>query len=142
MSGELIHASVVARRRNSGGWRGVMIRGVSGAGKSDLALRLMGRGWRLVADDYVHVWTSGDRVWATAPQTIAGRIEARGVGILTVPTRPLTRILLVVDAISGAPERLPEAQTTNLAGVAIPRLELRLLDASAGDLVAAAIDRL
>lgn len=142
MSGDLIHASVVARRRNSGGWRGVLIRGLSGAGKSDLALRLMGRGWLLVADDYAHVWTSGGRVWATAPDTIAGRIEARGVGILAVPTRPLARIALVVDAAPGAPERLPEMQTIDLAGTAIPRVELRLLDASAVDLVAAAIDRL
>jgi len=142
MSGDLIHASVVARRQSGDGWRGVLIRGPSGAGKSDLALRLMGRGWRLVADDYAHVWTSDGRVWATAPDRITGRIEARGVGILAVPTCSLTQVALVVDAVAGTPERLPERQTTDLAGTAIPRLELRLLDASAVDLVATAIDRL
>ena len=141
MSADLIHASVVARRR-SDGWRAVLIRGAPGAGKSDLVLRLIGRGWRLVADDYAHVWTSDGRVWATAPDTIAGRMEARGVGILTVPTCPVAQVALVVDAAGQTPERLPEGQTTDFAGTAIPRLELRLLDASAVDLVAAAIDRL
>ncbi|MEG0819600.1 MAG: serine kinase, partial [Brevundimonas sp.] len=48
-----LHATAVARY-SPAGWRGVLIQGPSGVGKSDLALRLIGQGWRLVADDWTH----------------------------------------------------------------------------------------
>ena len=57
----------------------------SGAGKSDLALRALQAGWRLVADDYALVWRSGEGLWARAPETIVGRIEARGLGVVPEP---------------------------------------------------------
>ena len=66
-----LHATVVATRLD-GAWRGVLIRGRSGAGKSDLALRLMQNGWRLVGDDWVEVFACKSALYAAAPATIAG----------------------------------------------------------------------
>lgn len=139
-AGALIHATVVAVR-GGGRWRGVLVRGASGAGKSDLALRLIGRGWRLVADDYAHVWRSQTRLYAAAPETIAGRIEIRGLGVLTTPHRTLASVDLIVDATE-RPERMPEALDVTLCGVAVPGLGVSLLHPSSVDLVAAAVERL
>ena len=141
MTPQTLHADAVAVR-TAQGWRGVLITGASGAGKSDLALRLMTRGWRLVSDDYSHVWASGGGVWATAPGRIAGLIEARGVGILPVPARTISRIVLVVEAVSQTPQRLPEADLTVVAGIALPRIAVDLRAASAVEIVASAIGRL
>ena len=55
----MVHASVIAKWR-AGRWLGVLLYGDSGSGKSDLALRALQAGWRLVADDYALAWRSGD----------------------------------------------------------------------------------
>ncbi|WP_428151108.1 HPr kinase/phosphorylase [Brevundimonas sp.] len=136
-----VHATVVARF-GPGGWRGVLLRGPSGSGKSDLALRLIDAGWRLVADDYAHVWASGDGLHACAPDRIAGRIEARGLGILDAATRPVARVFLLIDCVQATPERLPEPAFEILAGVRLPRLDLDIRPASAIRTLALAIDRL
>ncbi|CAN5320828.1 HPr kinase/phosphorylase [soil metagenome] len=133
-----IHATAVACRIG-GEWRGVLLTGPSGAGKSDLALRLVGLGWRLVADDYTEVWASGGRVFATAPTRIAGRIEARGVGIVDSPPRRLARIALVVACGQTPPERMPEPVTTRVAGLDLPLLALDIRPASAPRTVALAL---
>lgn len=140
MNGQPLHADVVALRL-SGAWQAVMITGPSGSGKSDLALRLMGRGWRLVADDYACIWASGGCAWATAPSRISGLIEVRGLGITSAAALRLARVRLVVTA-EAAPERLPEWGRTRLAGVEIPTLGLDLKDASTVEKVAVAIARL
>jgi len=134
-----IHATAVAQWAPGRGWRAIVVVGPSGAGKSDLALRLIGRGWRLVADDYVHVFASGEALWAAAPQMIAGRIEARGVGIIEACARGVVRLVLAVELGEGAPERLPEAETRTLAGRSLPLLRLTGFEASAVEKVAAAI---
>lgn len=136
-----VHATTVCVRRG-GRWRGVMILGPSGAGKSDLALRLMGRGWRLVSDDYTHVWASGGAVYATAPGAIAGRIEVRGLGIVSAATRIAARVDLAVACVPEAVERLPEPQMRRFAGVDVPLLALDPRPASAVDVVAAALETL
>lgn len=139
-AGALVHATVVAVRCG-GRWRGVMIRGASGAGKSDLALRLIGRGWRLVADDYAYVWPSRDRLYAAPPETLSGRIEIRGLGITDRLHRTIAPVDLVVDA-TDRPERMPEARTVDVCGVVVAGLEVSLLHSSSVDLVAAAVERL
>ncbi len=136
-----IHATAVARF-SAGGWRGVLLRGPSGAGKSDLALRLIDAGGRLIADDYVHVWASGGGLHAGPPERIAGRIEARGLGILDTASRPVARIWLVVDCVQVPPERLPEPALETLCGVRLPRLIVDVRPASAVRTLALAIDRL
>lgn len=137
-----VHASVVAQWLPGVGWRAVMISGASGTGKSDLALRLMGRRWRLVADDYVHLFASGDAVYATAPATIAGLIEVRGLGIVEAAATGLVRVVLAVELTSAAPERLPEAETRRVSGRDLPLLRLNGFEPSAVEKVAAAIARL
>jgi serine kinase of HPr protein (carbohydrate metabolism regulator) len=130
-----IHATAVACRLD-GRWVGALLTGPSGAGKSDLALRLIGEGWRLVADDYTEVWASGGAVFATAPVRIAGRIEARGLGIVDSPPRPLARIALVVACGQTPAERMPEPAAVRIAGLDLPLLSLDIRPASATRTVA------
>jgi len=125
-----IHATAVACRLD-GAWRGVLLTGRSGAGKSDLALRLIGEGWRLVSDDYCDVWRSEEVVFATAPASISGRIELRGLGIASTPPRWITRIVLVVACGWSEVERMPELETAPIAGLDLPRLALDIRPASA-----------
>jgi len=134
-----LHATAVARWVPGTGWRGILIRGPSGAGKSDLALRLLGRGWRLVSDDYVHVFASGEGLYVTAPETIRGRIEARGLGIIGACVQGVVRLVLAVDLVETAPERLPDPETRNLQGRSVPLLQVAGFEASAVEKVAAAI---
>ena len=111
----LIHASCVAIDGI-----GVLIRGGSGAGKSDLALRLIDGGAVLVADDYCEVIEEGDGLIATAPALIAGKMEVRGFGVASVPFVPRAVVGLVVDLAPWAQiPRMPDATTCTLAGVTL-----------------------
>jgi serine kinase of HPr protein (carbohydrate metabolism regulator) len=123
---ETVHASCVAI-----GGRGVLLRGRSGSGKSDLALRLIDRGAALVSDDYTILSTGGGGVTASAPGTIEGKIELRGVGILALPFERDVAVCLVAD-LDRAPERLSEAECgAELLGASIPAIGLSALEASA-----------
>lgn len=111
---------------------GVLLRGPSGSGKSDLALRLIDEGGRLVADDQTELRLIGGRLRMSAPQAIAGRIEVRGLGILRVETVPSAVLRLVVDLVpSTAVERLPEPQACELLGCRVPLVALAPFEASA-----------
>ncbi len=130
-----VHASCVAIDG-----RGVLIVGPSGAGKSDLTLRLIEAGAMLVSDDYTVVTARDGVVYAAPPATIAGRIEVRGIGIVE---RPFTRdvpVALWVEA--GTPERMPEAMTHVVAGIALPAYTLALLEASAPARIRLMLDRI
>lgn len=136
-----VHASVVALHIG-GRWRGVLIRGQSGAGKSDLALRLMSLGAKLVVDDQAIIWNSQNSLYARSPATIAGKIELRGVGIIAQPHLNMARIWLVVDAVSEPPERHPDPQFCELCGVRVASIFLQLKQASAAQVVATALQAL
>jgi serine kinase of HPr protein (carbohydrate metabolism regulator) len=111
---------------------GVLLRGASGSGKSDLALRLVDGGARLVADDRTLLRREGDALIASAPPTIAGRLEVRGIGILTVPSVASCPLRLVVDLVaSGAVERLPEPRYARFLGLDLPLISLAPFEASA-----------
>lgn len=111
---------------------GVLLRGPSGAGKSDLALRLIDGGAVLVADDRITLSETGGNVVAAAPETIAGKLEVRGLGIVRLPFQVSSAVRLVVDLVGGASvERLPNAAETVLLGVALPVLNLAPFEASA-----------
>jgi HPr kinase/phosphorylase len=113
------------------GGDGVLLRGPSGSGKSDLALRLIDAGARLVSDDQTELRRDGDAVIMQAPQTIAGRIEVRGVGILRVPTVNRAPLSLVVDLVApDRVERLPEPQFCEVLQRSIPLLALAPFEAS------------
>lgn len=141
MTTQPLHCTVVTRR-SSAGWRGVLLCGPSGSGKSDLALRLIDANWRLVADDYACVWSSDGVLYAAPPERIAGRIEARGLDVVGMGWRPVTRVALRVDCVQAATERLPEPAWDTVAGVRLPRLSLDIRPASAPVTLGLAIDRL
>ncbi|HLY57166.1 MAG TPA: RNase adapter RapZ [Stellaceae bacterium] len=110
--------------------RGVLLRGPPGAGKSDLALRLIAGGGTLVADDQVEIEPVEGALIASPPETIAGLLEVRGVGIRRLPFVRSVRLVLVVDLVA-AIERLPEARHAEIAGLDLPALELLPFEASA-----------
>ena len=113
------------------GQAGVLLRGPSGSGKSDLALRLIEAGAYLVADDQVALALGDGDVWLSAPAAIAGMIEARGVGILRLPRAQRAALRLVCDLVPREEvERLPERGDCMLLGVTVPRLVLCAFDAS------------
>ena len=89
---------------------GVLILGRSGAGKSDLALRLIALGAKLVADDRTDLAVLRGRLVASAPRTIAGLFEVRGIGIVKIPHAKAVAVSLVVELTRKVP-RLPEQQT-------------------------------
>ncbi len=113
--GDVLHASCVLV-----GDCGVLVLGASGTGKSTLALALMGMGASLVADDRTRVWTAGGRLWAEAPATIRGRIEARGIGLLGADAVGPATVGLVVDLDRQEGERLPPMRQVEVLGVALP----------------------
>jgi serine kinase of HPr protein (carbohydrate metabolism regulator) len=121
---DTVHATTVAI-----GGRGVLITGPSGAGKSDLALRLIDRGAVLVADDRTALARDGERVYASAPATIAGRMEVRGLGIVDMAATGPVPLALAVRL--DAPERMPEPDSCELLGVAVPQVTLAALEPSA-----------
>jgi HPr kinase/phosphorylase len=127
--GDRLHGTCVAV-----GDDGVLLLGESGAGKSDVALRLIDGGARLVADDQTLVERCDGGVRASAPASIAGRIEARGVGILDLPQDLRTAQAALALVVELAPdeeiERLPEPRTRTILGVALPCLRLDPHDAS------------
>lgn len=130
-----VHATTVAI-----GGRGVLIAGASGRGKSDLALRLLDRGARLVSDDYTVLRAAGGRLIASPPPTIAGRIEVRGVGIVAVEPLGEAPVCLLAD-LDAAPARLPDAGAADFLGLSIPAVALAALEASAAIKLELALDR-
>lgn len=111
---------------------GVVLRGPSGSGKSDLALRLIDGGARLVADDHVLLERCGGRLQARAPETIAGMIEVRGLGIMRLPHVDDVTVGLIVDLVAAdRVERLPEPARCSLLDVETPLIRLAAFEASA-----------
>ena len=111
---------------------GILLRGPSGAGKSDLALRLIEAGANLVADDQVALTPKGNRLMAQAPEALAGLLEVRGLGILTLPNLPEASIGLLVDLAPNTNiARLPNLVETVIDGVGIAALTLAPFESSA-----------
>lgn len=123
-----IHGSCAARAE----W-GVLVLGPPGSGKSDLVLRLLDRGFRLVADDRVEV--DGDR--ASPPDALAGLMEIRGIGILRLPHLSGCRLALVVS-LDGPPERLPRPERH--PALDLPMIRLDPTHASAAQRVDVALE--
>ena len=123
---ETVHASAVLI-----GERAALIRGPAGSGKSRLAWALVEAARsgilayaRLVADDRVRIFTAGGRLLASAPETIRGLIEMRGLGVRRLDCEPLARVGLVIDLAAADGARLPEAGAgeTEILGIKVPRL--------------------
>ena len=137
LSSETVHASSVALEG-----RAVLITGPSGSGKSDLTLRLLDRGFTLVSDDQTLVRREGDRLIATAPPTIAGKLEIRGIGIVEMETVSEVPVALLVELTSEI-RRLPDdSRERPVLGVPLPLVSVDAMTASAPSKVALALDRL
>jgi serine kinase of HPr protein (carbohydrate metabolism regulator) len=137
LSSETVHASSVALEG-----RAVLITGPSGSGKSDLTLRLLDRGFTLVSDDQTLVHRDGDRLIATAPPTIAGKLEIRGIGIVEMETVSEVPVALLVELTSEI-RRLPDdSRERPVLGVPLPLVSVDALTASAPSKVVLALDRL
>ena len=137
LSAENVHASTVAI-----GGRAVLITGPSGSGKSDLALRLLDRGFTLVSDDQTIVRREEDRLIASAPATIAGKLEIRGIGIVEMETASEMPVALIVELTSDI-QRLPDdSRERSIFGVGVPLISIDAMAASAPSKVAIALDRM
>ena len=137
LSSDTIHASTV-----STDGRAVLISGPSGSGKSDLALRLLDRGFTLVSDDQTIVRREGDRLVSSAPPTIKGKLEIRGIGIVDMDTVADVPVALYVELTSEI-VRLPDDRRERpVLGVNLPLISVDAQTASAASKVALALDRL
>lgn len=134
---EVVHGTCVAL-----GQRGALLRGPSGCGKSDLALRFLfqtragpaaAEAPALVADDRVVLQRDGSGVRATAPESIRGKIEVRGIGIVNVEALVSCELVLLVDLVEpAAVERMPDpGATARVAGVDLPLMRLAPFEGSA-----------
>lgn len=110
------------------GHHGILLTGVSGAGKSLLALdlieqgRLRGETALLISDDRVLLSVDEDGLVMEAPPTIEGMIELRGRGIITLPYAKSAHVHLVVDLVEDEERLLEEsALTTKIHGIFVPR---------------------
>lgn len=120
--------------------KGVLIRGPSGSGKSDLALRLLDDGAQLIADDRTVVAKEGVRVILSAPGPIRGKLEVRGIGVLTCESFVTAPLQLIVDLVPTAEiERLPDPQTVSILNLLVRRVKIAPFQPSAAAKVRAAI---
>jgi HPr kinase/phosphorylase len=126
----LMHASCAARE----GW-GVLLTGAPGSGKSDLLLRLLDRGFVLVADDQVEIGTDG---MARPPEALAGLLEVRGLGLMRLPFLAAARPVLVAELVAGPAPRLPEPKRDSR--LRLPAIAIDPRPASAAQLLALAFD--
>lgn len=141
----LVHRTAKRRRPEDGdidaGQRAIaaILRGPSGSGKSDLALRFVletpaSLNAALVSDDQVCVARTGERLLASPPAAIAGKIEVRGVGIVSIPHVEQAELRLAVNLCH--PDDVPRLpligeETEDIQGIAVAVLHLAPFEASA-----------
>jgi len=124
---QTIHATAVAIED-----QGVLLCGPSGVGKSDLALRLIDSGAILVADDRIEIRCDADVLMVHCPLAISGKLEVRGIGILTLPYVSPVTIAMVVNLVPPEEiERLPVYESIILLGKSVRKLALTPFEASA-----------
>jgi HPr kinase/phosphorylase len=132
---ELVHGTALALDGKA-----VLIRGASGSGKSDLALRCIAAPSpmdlpciQILSDDQVWLTRDGHGIEATPPPAIAGKLEVRGLGIVELPFCASARLTLVIDLVP--PDCVPRfplgEPSTDLLGALIPLLRLTPFEASA-----------
>ncbi len=110
----------------------ILLRGDSSAGKSDLALRLIDAGGELISDDYTDLAAEDGRLVATAPASLRGLIEVRGLGVVRIPAASAAPLVAVVDLVAaGQLERMPPLRTETILGFAVPHFQIAPLEASA-----------
>jgi len=126
--GTSLHATAVFH-----GESGVLILGPSGSGKSALALALLARArttgvfGALIGDDRIFVSKAHGRLIARGAANMAGVIERRSAGLITVPHEPVAVVRLAVELCErgGRWPRMPNDDDGLVVGeVILPRLAL------------------
>jgi HPr kinase/phosphorylase len=131
----LVHATSIALGRAAepfGGPSdvGVLLIGESGTGKSDVALRLIAMGARLLSDDQTALYAFEGHIYAEAPPTLSGLMEVRGLGIVTLnPAPPAPLVLAVQLELASDIPRMPDNASYKLpeALQSLPSLPLIVL---------------
>lgn len=113
---------------------GIMLTGDSGVGKSEIAMELIKRGHRLVADDCVEIKRVENRLIGSAPEKIRYFMEVRGIGIINVKNMYGSGSVLSEKAVELVMELEPWQKgkdydrlgsgggTEEILGIAIPKL--------------------
>ncbi len=119
---------------------GILVRGQSGVGKSEMALDLVQRGHQLVADDAVILQRQSDRLIGSSPEALKGYLEIRGLGIIhvekmfgpsaVVDSYPLDLMIRLVAATSDEMQNVdrlsPSLQQVQMLGVEVPELTMQV----------------
>ncbi len=108
----------------------VLLRGPSGSGRSDLALRLIDERAKLISDEQVELRCDAGRLLVgmpgLMPAALKGMIEARGLGLVSVPHVdefvPLAWVIDMARAVDI--ERMPTADRAEYLGICVPLLKL------------------
>ena len=104
---------------------GFLLRGITGAGKSDLALRIFKCGGSLIADDQTILDVSADRITARCPDALRDKLEVRGIGLVSVKTLEAHPIHAIINLRpSSEIERMPKAHFEEIQGISLPVYEL------------------
>jgi serine kinase of HPr protein (carbohydrate metabolism regulator) len=135
------HASAVAIDGHA-----VLLFGAPGCGKSDLALRLIAEGARLIADDQTRIFRRDGTLYAVCPERIAGMMEVRGLGLVTVPGAAAPGdafpVALAVNLVADPArvERMPDSLSREILGVEVPAITVFSFAASASRVVGVALE--
>ena len=103
---------------------GLMIRGQSGSGKSDLALRLIDSGATLISDDLTICKKIGDYLYLYPHSNTKGLLEVREIGIMTVPYVENIKLTLVVELVEEEFERIPGMMSCSILGMKFPKIKI------------------
>lgn len=105
-----LHATAIAIQNT-----GILFTGPSGSGKSELAFSFLTEAERcglsaaLIADDQIFVYRDGETIMAERPETIAGLLELRGSGIVSLKSIACAPLhFAVTSVLSPANPRLPD----------------------------------
>jgi serine kinase of HPr protein (carbohydrate metabolism regulator) len=116
---EMLHGSAVAINGHA-----ILMLGLTGSGKSDLALRLIDRGAMLISDDIVGTESADDQLILSVAPNIAGKIEVRGIGICTTDYLPFAPLRLVVELSHEVDRMPPDNQCAAIGNFWIPMVKL------------------
>ena len=103
---------------------GLMISGLSGIGKSDLALRLIDSGATLISDDITICKRVNNKVYLFPPNKTKGLLEVREIGIINVPYVENINLVMIIDLLKKNNERIPEKKVRKILGLNFPVLSL------------------
>ena len=112
--------------------RACLLIGESGSGKSDLALRLIDRGWRLIGDDQCHVTRRSNGALEVAGEPrLEGRLEVRGLGLVPIQQTQSSALLVLEVKLAPSYERLPVMHFSDYHGEKVPQVTLNAFETSA-----------